>query len=217
MNRRKIQKPNAKQEILDVSIRLFAERGLDAVSIRDITGAAGVNLGAVTYHFGSKEQLIHEIFEMLLGPLQEKRMELLDRVEEQTGDGPLDVELVLRAMIEPAITNSIGKKGIVTYLPRLMFQAYSVERPFLDNKLSEQSDAVARRFIDAIARAMPDMPYEQVCWRYYMVLGGLLQLTSDALGANRLWRLSGGLCKTDDPTGMIEELVAFSMRGLVGR
>src|SRR5262245_31070920 len=94
-------KQDPKSRILEVAIRLFAERGLDAVSVRDITGAARVNLGAVNYYFGSKEHLIREVFETLLGPLQRRRLALLDQLEAQAGNNPLELELVLRALIEP--------------------------------------------------------------------------------------------------------------------
>ena len=50
-----------KQKLVQVSGRLFAQHGYDGVSIRDIAKAAGVNLGAVTYHFGSKESLFGEV------------------------------------------------------------------------------------------------------------------------------------------------------------
>ena len=45
------------QSILEAARELFAERGYDGASIRAITARAGVNLGAVTYHFGTKERL----------------------------------------------------------------------------------------------------------------------------------------------------------------
>lgn len=204
---------NAKQDprnrILGIAIRLFAERGLDAVSVRDITREAQVNLGAVNYYFGSKEQLIHEVFETLLVPVQRKRLACLERIEAEAGDGPLDLELVLRALIEPTIRDSISEQGSQIYLPRLMFQAHAVRRPSLDDKISQQSDREAKHFIDAFARAAPDIPYEEICWRYYFIIGGLFMMATDAKGAQRLRRLSDGLCDTDDPDRVIEELIAF--------
>lgn len=48
---------------------LFAQHGYDATSIRQITREAGANLGAVTYHFGSKQALYHAVLEAALAPL----------------------------------------------------------------------------------------------------------------------------------------------------
>src|ERR1700710_2380841 len=48
--------------ILDAAERLYADRGFADVTLRDIVAAAGVNLAAVNYHFGSKDELIAELF-----------------------------------------------------------------------------------------------------------------------------------------------------------
>ena len=45
---------DTKSRLLRVAERLFAEHGFDGVSVRQLTAAAGVNLAAVNYHFGSK-------------------------------------------------------------------------------------------------------------------------------------------------------------------
>lgn len=203
-----------RNHIMEVAARLFAERGLDAVSVREITRAAGVNVGAISYYFGSKESLICEIFETLLGPIQRERLSRLDALEEQAGDGPLDPEQVLRALMEPPTKAVVGKQGSQVLLPRLMYQAYSVSRPFLDDQLSEENDQVAIRFIDALARALPNIPYEEACWRYSMVMGGLLNLITDYPYPQRLRRLSGGRCATDDPDRIISELVVFFLHGI---
>jgi TetR/AcrR family transcriptional regulator len=51
-----------RDKVLQTAERLFAEKGFAAVSIKDITNAAGVNLAAVTYHFGNKEKLFTAVF-----------------------------------------------------------------------------------------------------------------------------------------------------------
>ena len=51
-----------KDRILDEAEALFALRGYDAVSVREITGAANCNLAAVNYHFGNKQNLYLEVF-----------------------------------------------------------------------------------------------------------------------------------------------------------
>jgi TetR/AcrR family transcriptional regulator, regulator of cefoperazone and chloramphenicol sensitivity len=47
----------ARARIRDAALRLFAERGIDGATIRDIAKAAGVSAGLVRHHFGSKEAL----------------------------------------------------------------------------------------------------------------------------------------------------------------
>ncbi|MFB3894803.1 MAG: TetR/AcrR family transcriptional regulator [bacterium] len=52
---------DTKQHIINVASKLFAQYGYDAVSVRDIIRKANVNLGAITYHFGGKEELYREL------------------------------------------------------------------------------------------------------------------------------------------------------------
>lgn len=51
---------------------LFAEQGYDGASVRAITSRAGANLGAVTYHFGSKEGLYLEVLAGMMSPLRDR-------------------------------------------------------------------------------------------------------------------------------------------------
>lgn len=214
MNFQKKAKSDPRSHIVDVATRLFAARGIDVVSVREITSEAGVNVSAISYYFGSKEGLICEIYEMLLEPVQRRRIALLDRLEAQAGDGPVDLENVLQALIGPAIADVGGGEAPHALLPRLLYQAHAVSRPFLEDRLSERSDKVAVRFMDALARAIPGVPYEDICWRYQMVMGGLLMVAADSPYSQRLKRLSGGRCETGDPDRIVEQLMAVFLHGM---
>lgn len=50
-----------KQKILETAKKLFSARGYNGVSVRDISADADVNVGAVSYYFGGKENLYHEV------------------------------------------------------------------------------------------------------------------------------------------------------------
>ena len=63
---------DTRQRLLRVGRELLARNGFDGTSVRALTEAAGVNLGAVTYHFQSKEGLYHAVLEDVLGPLREQ-------------------------------------------------------------------------------------------------------------------------------------------------
>jgi AcrR family transcriptional regulator len=70
--------PSTKEQIVRTAERLFAEHGLDGVSLRQISAAAGSgNNSAVQYHFGSKEQLVEAIFEFRLPSLYARRQTLI--------------------------------------------------------------------------------------------------------------------------------------------
>jgi len=92
---------STRERILAVARHLFTSRGYDAVSVRDIVAAAKVNLGAVTYHFGSKEVLYHAAVASMAEPLGARIAELA------AGPGaPLErIEAVVRGVLAHLLDN----------------------------------------------------------------------------------------------------------------
>ena len=84
--------------ILDAAERLYAERGFGDVTLRDIVAAAGVNLVAVNYHFGSKDELIAELFVTRGIATNRERLTELKQAE-AAGNGRADVKAILRALV----------------------------------------------------------------------------------------------------------------------
>ena len=93
---------DTKARILDAAEALFASSGFAGASLRSITADADANLAAVNYHFGSKDDLIQAVFARRLTPLNEERLRLLDQLEADAGDGPPDLEAIVRAFLIPA-------------------------------------------------------------------------------------------------------------------
>src|SRR3954463_6556834 len=96
-----------RSRILDVAEELFGERGLDRVSFRDITRKAKVNLAAINYHFGSREELISAVFERRVVPVNQARLAALDAVEKSAGKRSPKPEAILEAFIRPALQCSL--------------------------------------------------------------------------------------------------------------
>jgi AcrR family transcriptional regulator len=94
---------DTKTRILDAGERLFVEHGFEATSLRSLTTAAGVNLAAVHYHFGSKEELFQAVLTRRLDPMNQERIDLLARVERESVGRPLSCEKILFAMLIPAL------------------------------------------------------------------------------------------------------------------
>ena len=92
-----------RERILDAAERLSAHRMFSA-SLRDITAEAGVDLGSVNYHFGSREALcalVRQRLDLRLLSINARRMELLDAIESAAGDDAQSLEEVVRAFLSP--------------------------------------------------------------------------------------------------------------------
>src|SRR6187455_1391815 len=87
-----------KDRILDAAEALFMEHGFEATSLRAITAAATVNLAAVNYHFGSKEELFQAVLTRRLDPMNQRRLELLTRFESEAAPKPLACDRILSAL-----------------------------------------------------------------------------------------------------------------------
>ena len=80
--------------------RLFAEKGIDNVSLREINRVAGQkNVAALHYHFGSREVLLAAIFERRMAGINRRRIALLDGVEAEGRAG--EIRPVVEAMVQP--------------------------------------------------------------------------------------------------------------------
>ena len=64
-------------QIIETAETLFAERGFDGTSVRDIADEAGVNVAMISYYFGSKEKLMEALFELRVGSVKSRVESLL--------------------------------------------------------------------------------------------------------------------------------------------
>ena len=185
-----------KRRILDTAERLFGEQGYDAVSLRHIIGEAGVNLAAVHYHFGSKEDLLAEVVLRKIGPVNEARLARLDQAEEQADGGPLPVETILRAFLEPTETAAQRSPEFVKFMGRMVSEGH------IERIAKERLQPLLERFVTALERSLPELSREELGWRIYFMFGAM----SRALcGEEQAW-LTG---ETSSLKDRIEKLITF--------
>lgn len=101
--------------LLDVATDLFARNGFDGVSVRDITSKAKANLGAVTYHFGSKEALFHAVIDRIGATLAQRFIGIA------AGDGsPLE-------RIQAIVTMVLTERALPA--PSMILRELAMDRP----------------------------------------------------------------------------------------
>ena len=138
-----------KEKLLDAAERLFSERGYDATSLRQIIAEAGVNLAAIHYHFGSKEELLDELVLRKATPVNEERLKLLERLEAEAGGGRLEVERVLDAFLTPMSRRADENPQLVRLMGRI--QAEGMLLPVVQRNFQP----VISRFLAAMQKALP--------------------------------------------------------------
>ncbi|HEX6138564.1 MAG TPA: TetR/AcrR family transcriptional regulator [Casimicrobiaceae bacterium] len=162
-----------KERILDAAEALFMEHGYEATSLRSITAAAGVNLAAVNYHFGSKEELFQAVLTRRLDPMNQARLEMLTRFEAKVAPAPLPCERILLALLFPALELARDRRRGGKDFLRLLGRAYADPAPFIRRFLSERYAVMISRFKTAFGRALPHLPRKELSWRLHFIMGAL--------------------------------------------
>src|SRR3954469_18766754 len=130
--------PDTKSRILDIAENLFSEQGLDRVSVRDITEAAKVNIAAVSYHFGGKDELITAVFERRISPVNQARVAALDQLDSRNKKQPAKVEEIMEAFIRPAVDCGEGDEQGARVFGKLFGRCLAETQPALEEWLRKQ-------------------------------------------------------------------------------
>lgn len=164
---------DTKGRILEATELLFIEFGYEAMSLRQITARAKVNLAAVNYHFGSKEALMQAVLGRRLDPLNTRRLALLTACEERWTKEQLTCDHVLGALFVPALQMARNPDTGGPAFLRLMGRVYSDTSPFVQNYLLGHYAPVFGRFFEAFSCALPHVPRAELGWRLHFSLKAL--------------------------------------------
>jgi len=166
---------STKERILSAAEELFARHGFAGASLRAVTAAANVNLAAVNYHFGSKDNLINEVFRRRLDQLTETRMQALKSAKQLKNPSLDDV---LRAFVDPAFELTRDHSGGAAFM-RVLARAYAEHDQRLRKFLSDNYGHVLKAFAQAIAVLMPELDKEALYWRLDFIAGALTYAMSE--------------------------------------
>lgn len=201
-----------RERILDVAERLFANQSFAAVSVRQLTAEAGVNLAAINYYFGSKSGLLKAVFLRRAVILNRERLARLQQVlEQQPEDGRLPLEPVLRALLEPPVRWLFDPNRGLGVFVQFLVRCQLEEEPDL-KALFYQDVEHLRRFVPALARALPGLSESEIYWRLHHALGAMHYTL---MHLERLRVLSKAQCDINDADQVVEHLVKFCKAGFL--
>jgi AcrR family transcriptional regulator len=190
--------------------RLFAANGFKATSVRDVTTAARANLGAVNYHFRSKDELVLAVLRRRIRPLNARRLALLDRFEAAAKGRPVAIEKILEALFRPPLEVATGRTKSGEHLVRLIAHSFADRGAFLRPMIAEELGERNRRFHAAIERALPYLSSDQIRWRLHFADGVFLHTIANA---RVLDIASGGRCRLGNVEKVLEKVIAFCAAG----
>jgi AcrR family transcriptional regulator len=172
---------------------------------------ANVNLAAVNYHFGSKDELIAELFVTRSLQLNRERLREL-REAEEAGDGVADISEILRALVGPTLRGCLGPDTQHSTAARFMIRVNIESVPAIRRIRNREIDHL-RKFIAAMKRALPERSDVELYWGLHFALAMAQQTVRDS---ERLTKLSDGKCDVDDVEAIIARVVSVAVMALAG-
>ncbi|HUH48702.1 MAG TPA: TetR family transcriptional regulator [Mycoplana sp.] len=197
---------STKDRILGAAEELFAQFGFSGTSLRQVTSRADVNIAAVNYHFGSKENLVNEVFRRRMDEMSAQRLARLRAAAEQH---PGELEAVLAAFVEPALALAQDRHGGGAFI-RVIARAYAEKNDSLRRFLSDQYGHVLREFAKAIAGCVPALTKEELYWRLDFLSGALTYAMADFGMIKR----PSGVSESTHQQRAARELIRFAAAGL---
>ncbi|WP_178130350.1 TetR/AcrR family transcriptional regulator [Reyranella sp. CPCC 100927] len=199
----------ARERIVETAIELFAAKGIDNVSVRELTGHAKVNVGAINYYFGSKAKLAELVFEQLAIRISKRRIDDLERVLRDAAGRSArpDLASVVRAFIRPYVDPAMKTEGAL--LAQLILQHRLRPTSTTMRLIKKHFDPLAQRFVGALAQCCPEIPRPEFYWRYTFMVSTVVLTVSDLSPRHRLVRLSAGTADPSDAAATEEALVRY--------
>ncbi|MES2440442.1 MAG: TetR family transcriptional regulator [Verrucomicrobiota bacterium] len=206
-----IPESGSKRKLLDAAELLFAEKGFEAVSVRDITQLAKTNVAAVNYHFGSRDALLTMVMMRYMTPVTEERLARIESLERKWSGKSVPLEEIIDALVRPLV-GQVRKSELAERLfYKLTGRICAEQGDGLPPQIEDQFRQVGERFSKAFAKALPTVPPEELAWRIHFVIGGMIHmLTHQEL----FHRVSGGASGTPTMEATLSRFIHFAAAGL---
>jgi AcrR family transcriptional regulator len=196
-----------RERILDAAEMLFAKDGYDGTSIRDVAAKASVQIQAVGYHFGPKEDLFDAVVA--------RRASVMTRLRETAladaraaADGAIPIGTLVRDYISPFIRSAThgdpGWRNYAALMGRLANSTYGTE------VIARHYDGMARTYLDEFMRALPGTSEADVIDGFSAMVAAMLAICADT---GRAERLSTTHATHRRPQDSLEALIRFHVAG----
>lgn len=164
----------SKRKLFDAAVQLFANKGFDAVSVRDITRAAELNVASLNYHFGGREGLLALVVGYYLTPVNEDRLARLNAIDRKGSEKVLPLEEIVDAWVRPMIDPASNSGLSEELFHQLLGRIFAWHGDGLPLEIERSLQRVTDRFTRALAKALPSMAAADLNWRIHFLSGALI-------------------------------------------
>jgi len=205
-----VSQRDTKERLLDAAERLFAERGFEGTSMRAVTQAADTSVSAANYHFGCKKALLRAALVRRLEPLNRRRLEALDALEEEADGGAVPMEALLEAYLRPGFEAQRESGDGRSPFLSIAAQLYTDHHEMFSALKVELFGPVIARFVDALARALPDRTRDELVLDFQFFIGVMVHV----IGGNARIEEEAGEPASIPDERLVQRIVSFTAAGL---
>ena len=207
----KFPQSESKRRLLDAAEQLFADKGFDVVSVRDITQEAKANVAAVNYHFGSRDGLIGLVVTRYITPVNEERLARLEILEKKWAGKAIPLEEIIDAFVRPLV-GVVRKSELSERLfCRLLGRIFSMQGDGLPEVIEGQMRNLSERVARALGKSLPTVQPEELAWRMHFVAGAMIHML---MNQDMLHRLTNGASGTPSIEATLGRFIRFASAGL---
>ena len=173
---RRDDSPDSAEVLLLTAERLYAERGLDAVSMREIAREAEQkNNSALHYHFGSKEALVRAILNVRMAQVETRRNIYLDQCLAAKREG---VRVAIEALIRP-MAEGLVSRNASNYYNRFLAASRAHSDVDIVTLTAPETEVGFRRVYAMLSDALPALAPVLLRQRYLTSLGFIVFSLAD--------------------------------------
>jgi len=206
------QSERTRRRIIAAAERLFAEKGFKAMTLRDVTREARVNLAAVNYHFGSKRNLMRAVVQARFEPINAERLSRLEAAVAARQPDPVPLRTILEALLAPLFEAAQGPGGLDRTLMQMIGRSLSEPAPFLREIHRDFFSELCRRFEGELGRALPGLSADELHYRLFFTVSAMIGAVSER---TRLETISGGEADPDAMHTLLDRLIAYCRAGML--
>ncbi len=163
---------DTKEQILNVAERQFGEKGFAGTTLRGVIREAGVNIAAVHYHFGSKEELFIAAVRRVAQQMVPAQIEELVKYTSQ--DKTPSLENIMEAFFAPPLRmiSQMGEAGVIRgqFIGRCRAEPLPIQQ-LADREFNESQ----QRFLDILQRALPNQTRLELEWKFDLMIAILVR------------------------------------------
>jgi len=198
-----------KERLLNEAEALFAQKGYDAVTVREITAAAGCNIASINYHFGNKQNLYMEVFRSRWQPRVRRIHEsFINSLTSQNSSSPAAiVQALAYAFLEGPLSDEERQRHF-----QLIVKEIAKPTTAFDLMVTEVMRPIFKELAVMLSSAMPDGIGQEDLMLNIMSIFAMVLHFNFARAA--ITRITGREYDSAFKARLVDHIIKFSLEGL---